>query len=163
MKFIKAVNEKLEEYLMVILTITMTAVIFFQVVMRYVFKNSPAWTEELSRYLFLWAIWIGASYGVKIKGHVRLTILTSKLGERLQDVVNVVVWTIWVLFEIFLVVKGFELVQMFYAAGQVSTAMHIPMWLAYASVPVGCVLMTFRLIQNGIQAIRERRDGKEVD
>ena len=66
-------------------------------------------------------------------------------------------------FQVFLVVKGFELVKMFFGTGQVSTAMHIPMWLAYASVPVGCALMTFRLLQNAWQAVRERRDAKEAE
>ena len=163
MKVLKLIDDKLEEYLMVVLTVAMTALIFIQVVMRYVFHNSPAWTEELSRYLFLWAIWIGASYGVKIKGHVRLTIVTGKLSKGLQDVVGSLVWIIWVLFQVFLVVKGFELVKMFFGTGQVSTAMHIPMWLAYASVPGGGALMTFRLLQNAWQVVRERRDAKEAE
>lgn len=163
MKVLKLIDEKLEECLMVVLTVAMTTLIFIQVIMRYVFQNSPAWTEELSRYLFLWAIWIGASYGVKIKAHVRLTIVTGKLSKGLQDVVNVLVWILWVLFQIFLVVKGFELVRMFFTAGQVSTAMHIPMWLAYASVPVGCTLMTLRLLQNAWQAVRERKNAKEAE
>ena len=100
---------------------------------------------------------------MKIKGHVRLTIVTGKLSKGLQDVVGSLVWIIWVLFQVFLVVKGFELVKMFFGTGQVSTAMHIPMWLAYASVPVGCALMTFRLLQNAWQVVRERRDAKEAE
>lgn len=48
MKVLKLIDDKLEEYLMVVLTVAMTALIFIQVVMRYVFHNSPAWTEELS-------------------------------------------------------------------------------------------------------------------
>ena len=163
MKVLKFLDAKLEEYTMTVLTIVMTALIFLQVVMRYIFKDSPAWTEELSRYLFLWAIWIGASYGVKTHSHVRLTILTNKLGKKAQDVVNVIVWFLWTGFIIFLVVKGYELVGKFLTSGQVSTAMHIPMWIAYASVPVGCTLMTFRLLQNAYLAIRDYKKGKEAE
>ncbi len=106
MKVLKFLDAKLEEYLMTVLTIVMTALIFLQVVMRYIFKDSPAWTEELSRYLFLWAIWIGASYGVKTQSHVRLTVLTSRLSKKVQDVINVVVWFLWLAFTIFLVTKA---------------------------------------------------------
>lgn len=163
MKVLKFLDAKLEEYLMTVLTIVMTALIFLQVVMRYIFKDSPAWTEELSRYLFLWAIWIGASYGVKTRSHVRLTVLTSRFSKKVQDGINVVVWFLWLAFTIFLVTKGFELVSIFLASGQTSTAMHIPMWIAYASVPVGCTLMTFRLLQNAYFAIRNYKKEKEAD
>ena len=163
MKVLKFLDAKLEEYLMTVLTIVMTALIFLQVVMRYIFKDSPAWTEELSRYLFLWAIWIGASYGVKTQSHVRLTVLTSRLSKKVQDVINVVVWFLWLAFTIFLVTKGFELVSIFLASGQTSTAMHIPMWIAYASVPVCGTLMAFRLLQNAYFAIRNYKKEKEAD
>ena len=85
MKVIKFLDDKLEEYLMVFLVAVMTVLIFVQVVMRYVFSNSLAWTEELSRYLFLWSIWLGASYGVKTKTHVKLTVLTEKLNSLIFD------------------------------------------------------------------------------
>ena len=166
MKLLRLLDDKFEEYIMVALTILMTALITLQVVMRYVFNNSLAWTEELSRYVFLWAIWIGASYGVKIKTHVRLTILTSRFGPRGQEVVGVFAYIVWLLFEIFLVVEGFVLVGNIYSSGQTSTALHLPMWIAYASVPVGCLLMTFRLLQNGYYTLRDRKknqDKKEAD
>ena len=50
-----------------------------------------------------------------------------------------------------------------FASGQTSTAMHIPMWIAYASVPVGCTLMAFRLLQNAYFAIRNYKKEKEAD
>ena len=163
MKILGLFVDKLEEYSMTVLTIIMTVLIFMQVVMRYIFKDSPAWTEELSRYIFLWAIWIGASYGVKTHSHVRLTILTSRLNKKVQSAVNVVVWFLWLGFIIFLVFKGFELVGTFLSSGQTSTAMHIPMWIAYASVPVGCTLMVFRLLQNAYYALKKFKNEKEVN
>ena len=161
MRVLKLLDDKLEEYIMVVLTILMTALIVLQVIMRYIFNNSLAWTEELSRYVFLWAIWIGASYGVKIRTHVRLTILTSKFGPRGQEIVGVFAYVVWLLFEIFLVVEGYILVASVRETGQTSTALHLPMWIAYASVPVGCTLMTIRLIQNGYYTLRDRKKAKE--
>ena len=42
MKVLKLIDDKLEEYLMVVLTVAMTALIFIQVVMRYVFHKNHA-------------------------------------------------------------------------------------------------------------------------
>lgn len=163
MKVIKFLDDKLEEYLMVFLVAVMTVLIFVQVVMRYVFSNSLAWTEELSRYLFLWSIWLGASYGVKTKTHVKLTVLTEKLSSKVQAVLGVITYIIWFLFVIFLVVKGYELVAQIYTSGQTSIALHLPMWIAYASVPVGCTLMTIRMLQVGYQVLKERKNRKETE
>lgn len=162
MKLLKLLDEKLEEYIMVVMVVVMTTLIMVQVIMRYVFNNSLAWTEELARYLFLWSIWLGASYGVKTKGHVRLTVLTSRLSETAQNIIGVIVYFIWLLFVIFLVVKGYELVGKLIVSGQTSTALHLPMWIAYASVPVGCTLMTIRMIQLGIETVKNRKAGKEA-
>ena len=162
MKLLKLLDEKLEEYIMVIMVVVMTTLIMVQVIMRYVFNNSLAWTEEMARYLFLWSIWLGASYGVKTKGHVRLTVLTSRLSEKAQNIIGVIVYFIWLLFVIFLVVKGYELVGKLIVSGQTSTALHLPMWIAYASVPVGCTLMTIRMIQLGIETVKNRKAGKEA-
>lgn len=162
MKLLKLLDEKLEEYIMVVMVVVMTTLIMVQVIMRYVFNNSLAWTEEMARYLFLWSIWLGASYGVKTKGHVRLTVLTSRLSEKAQNIIGVIVYFIWLLFVIFLVVKGYELVGKLIVSGQTSTALHLPMWIAYASVPVGCTLMTIRMIQLGIETVKNRKAGKEA-
>lgn len=162
MKILKILDEKLEEYLMVAMVMLMTALIFIQVIMRYIFGNSLAWSEELSRYLFLWSIWLGASYGIKTQGHIRLTVLTSRLSPRIQDIVGVIVYIIWFLFVLFLVVKGYELVAKIYVSGQTSIALRLPMWIAYASVPVGCTLMSFRMLQNEYQVFKNRKGKKEV-
>lgn len=163
MKFLKLLDEKLEEYIMVVMVVVMTALIFIQVVMRYIFQNSLAWTEELARYLFLWSIWLGASYGIRTKGHIRLTVLTAKFNQKVQAVIEVVVNIIWFLFVVFLIVKGYELVAKIYSSGQISTALHLPMWIAYASVPVGCTLMAFRMLQSGYKAIKGKKEKKEAE
>ena len=161
-KLLKVLDDHAEDVLAVILMSAATLIIVFQVIMRYVFNNSLAWTEEMARYLFLWSIWLGASYGVKTKGHVRLTVLTSRLSEKAQNIIGVIVYFIWLLFVIFLVVKGYELVGKLIVSGQTSTALHLPMWIAYASVPVGCTLMTIRMIQLGIETVKNRKAGKEA-
>ncbi len=152
MKILKLLDEKFEEYIMVFLIALMTTLIFVQVVSRYVFNNSLAWTEELSRYIFLWVTWLGASYGVKINGHIRLTVLTAKMNKTMQKIVGIIVYIAWFLFMVFLVTKGFELVMKTFNSGTKSIAIHMPMWIPYASVPVGCALMLVRMIQN-IKAI----------
>ena len=43
--------EKIQIVLLTVSVPAMVLIMFYQVIMRYVFANSPAWSEELVRYL----------------------------------------------------------------------------------------------------------------
>ena len=43
--------EKIQRVILTVSVPAMVLIMFYQVVMRYVFHNSPAWSEELVRYL----------------------------------------------------------------------------------------------------------------
>ena len=60
-KVLVTIWNKIEEYFLVYSLILMVALVFIQVIMRYIFNNSLSWSEELVRYIFIWQIWLGAS------------------------------------------------------------------------------------------------------
>jgi len=162
MKVLKYIDNKFEEILLLVLLIAMVVLIFLQVIMRYVFSNSLSWSEELARYMFLWLIWVGASYATKTKSHIAIDAVKSRLPKIPQQILTVLVFVIWLGFALFLCIEGFELTEKIFGMGQKSTALQLPMGFAYASVPVGSGLMVIRLIQNGYLALRDRKK-KEVD
>ena len=55
-KFLRALNQHLEEYLIALFLIAITFVMLLQIVMRYVFQHSLSWPEEFSRYCFVYYI-----------------------------------------------------------------------------------------------------------
>lgn len=115
--------------------------------MRYVFDHSLAWSEELARYVFLWQIWLGASFAVKEHRHLRIEAIKNILSPKAQKNFELLTLVIWFGFSLFLAFKGSELTMILLQRGQVSPAMRLPMAYAYASVPVGCGLMAIRLIE----------------
>jgi TRAP-type C4-dicarboxylate transport system permease small subunit len=160
MKIVKWIDEKLEEVFLIAILAAMVVLIFTQIVMRYVFSNSLTWSEELARYMFLWIIWVGASYATKKKSHIAIAALTSRLPKMAQNLLAILVYLIWLGFCLFLVIKGGELTDKIFTMQQESAALRIPMGFAYASVPVGSGLMMIRLLQNGYQTLRNKN--KEV-
>src|SRR3954470_1170272 len=73
----------------------MLAAITYQVVMRYVFGNTPSWSEELAVLLFSWTVLGSLALGVHEGWHVRLTLLPDLLPaaarawtERLTELVT---------------------------------------------------------------------------
>ena len=63
---------RIEEILLVFSLVLMVALIFGQVIGRYVFSSAPSWTEEMARYIHIFQVWIGASYAVKLRQHIRV-------------------------------------------------------------------------------------------
>lgn len=142
----KKLWDNFEEYILVSSLVFTVSLIFLQVIMRYVFRHSLSWSEELARYVFLWQIWLGASLAVKKRRHLRIEAVKDLLPKDKQKYLELLTLLIWFGFSLFLAFKGSQLTKMLFMRGQVSPAMQIPMAYAYASVPVGSALMAIRLI-----------------
>lgn len=152
----KKIWNHFEEYVLVVSLVFTVVLIFLQVIMRYVFRNSLSWSEELARYVFLWQIWLGASYAVKEHRHLKIEAFINLLPKALRKYLELIMLLVWFAFSMFLAYKGSELTLMLIKRGQVSPAMRIPMAYAYASVPVGCILMALRLIGEIIEFVKSQ-------
>ncbi|WP_423233015.1 TRAP transporter small permease [Aminirod propionatiphilus] len=135
-----------EEYLLVGSMAFNVLLVFFQVVMRYVFHNSLSWSEELARYIFLWQTWLGASYAVRQRRHLRVEMVADRFRGRNRVRFELFVLVVWFAFSLFLAYQGSRMTLFLVRTGQLSAAMRIPISWAYASVPVGCAMMALRLV-----------------
>ena len=75
-------KKNFEYYLIVFLFTILIVVCFLQVLFRFVFNLPLAWTEELSRYVFIILIYCGASAAVLDNAHVRVELIDNVLSER---------------------------------------------------------------------------------
>lgn len=96
--------DKLEEYVLCASLLLTTLIIFVQVIMRSVFNSSLTWSEELTRYIFIWQIWMGVSIAQKDKAHIKVEILKSFVkNQKVIAVVDVIATILLIAFNIFLV------------------------------------------------------------
>ena len=144
--------DKLEEYVLCASLVLTTLIIFVQVIMRSVFNSSLTWSEELTRYIFIWQIWMGVSIAQKDKAHIKVDVIATIL---------------LIAFNIFLVTSGIDLVQQMITRGNVSSAMRMPMWIVYIVLPLASGIFTLRLIGQVVEDIKAlfghgSDDNKEV-
>lgn len=139
--------DKLEEYVLCASLVFTTLVVFAQVIMRSIFNSSLTWSEELTRYIFIWQIWLGVSIAQRDKAHIKVELLNTFVkNEKVRAVVDIFATLILIAFNIFLVAKGSELVQQMIQRGNVSGAMRLPMYYVYAALPVSSFILTLRLL-----------------
>ena len=64
------------------LMVAIVAIIFTQVVTRYLLHVSLSWSEEFARYLLIWLAMLSAAYGFKIKAHFALVFVVNRFPGR---------------------------------------------------------------------------------
>lgn len=148
----------LEEMILVPSFMFTTALIFVQVIMRKVFNNSLSWSEELTRYIYIWQTWLGVAYAVQTGSHLRITMIRDKLPEKGKQILEILVRIIWVGFAIFVAYQGVQAIKTVMSFGQKSSALRVPMQYCYLSIPVGMILMSVRLIEKTIRELFGKKD-----
>lgn len=94
---------RLFETLLVILLALMVILVFGNVVLRYALNSGIAVSEEISRWLFVWMVFLGAVVALKDHGHLGTDMLTSRLplaGKKVLAVVAhvMMLYATWLLF-----------------------------------------------------------------
>jgi TRAP-type C4-dicarboxylate transport system permease small subunit len=150
----EALKQPLELSLCVIL-IAIVLVTFTQVLFRYIFHLSLAWSEELARYLFLWLASLAAAYAFKTKSHFALRFLVDRLGKKLQNLIETLVVFIVSGFLVIFIWKSVEYTVSM--AKQVSPSIQMSMAVPYSSVVVGGILMLYYVLSNWWSDIHNKK------
>ena len=153
MKVLKFLDENLEKMLCVVFLALMSIIIVLQVFFRYVLNNSLSWSEELARYLFIWMIYIGISYGVKLDKRICVDAVYTFMPKGIKRGYAIVAYILFLIFAVAIIYYGILVVGMQITSGQVSPAMGLPMQYVYAAPVVGMVLTVIRLIQKIYYAV----------
>lgn len=161
MGILHKLNDNLERWILIVTLALMAIFIVVQVFMRYVMQASLTWSEEFVRWTFVWFIWVGISYGFKVRRHVSIPMVVDRFPPRARQAVTLGADVIMAAFFLFL---------FFYGMGQVLSPMIIKrtaitlywpftetrvssLW-QYASMPAGAILSAFRLLQNSAADFR---------
>lgn len=154
----------LEERLLVASLVFNTLLIFTQIIMQGVFNSSLSWSEELSRYIFIWQIWLGADLAYAYHEHIRVEMIFHWLpGPKSCRILDILVDGLWLAFNIFLTGKGFHLCQSMASRHTLSSGMRLPLTYVYAALPVASLFLSLRLVYSLYTKIRGRsQESREV-
>lgn len=139
---------KLTIYVVIVLTAIMVVTVLLGVFFRYVIHNSLSWSEELARYLMIWAALLSINVGIKYKEHVGIQIALRKLPMKIARIINVFVNIIILFFLGVLSYKG--MLVTVNATPQLSLGLGISMFWPLLSIPVAGILA---IIQQLLQII----------
>ncbi len=145
-------RQKIDTFIASLLTLIMGLMVInvlWQVFTRFVMSNPSSFTDELARYLMIWVGVLGAAYISGKNMHVAIDVLSNKLTEKKQRNLSLIVHGIVILFSLLvLVIGGFRLVYITAVLNQNSPALHIPLAVVYAVIPISGLLIIYYKIND---------------
>jgi len=139
------------------------AIIFFitwQVVYRYFITpfidraGAAVWTEEISRYIFIWISYIAVGVAIRKRSSIRIDFVYQMLPARLQRISWIFVELIFLALTFTIAYYGWGQIERLQRFPQHTAAMRIPFLIPYLILPLGFGLMSLRLLQSMIKQIR---------
>lgn len=101
---LERIIEKILNGFIIIAFSAMCFLVFLNVVLRYVFDTGLPASEEISRYLFVYIVFLGAILVAKDRLHFKVDLLVKVLPNKVQTLFNIVatllvIGTLWLFFE----------------------------------------------------------------
>ena len=138
----------------------MVVIVSAQVWYRFILNNPLSWSEEASRYLFVWISFMGAAAGVRYQVHLGIDLMEKILPAGSYRIAVIIVNLIIQIFLLVIIYWGFKILGIIQF--QESPSMHISMRYPYMAVPVGSVFMLINSMRITVATIQNRTMDREV-
>jgi TRAP-type transport system small permease protein len=137
-RFRNFLNSVVDGFVILLIT-SMVVVVFAQVFFRYVVMSSPPWTEEFSRFNFIWLTFMGAVAVFRRKAHLVIDTLVGVLPKKVAQSLNLPILVLISIALLILIYQGIILCR----SGWLTRAstMDLPLTFIYLAIPLSALLM----------------------
>ena len=147
----------IEEWTLFLTVIIALLALFANVVLRYGFNYSLAWSEELIRIVIIYTTLIGCSTAVKDQSMIKIDALVQ-LAPSLKQALRWLSNTVTLIFSGMMVYYGWQMAELQMRTFQKTIIMQIPLVYLYAILPMMGLMMFIRTIQ---VVYRDMKKGSE--
>jgi TRAP-type C4-dicarboxylate transport system permease small subunit len=134
----------INERVCALLVAVMVLIIWYGVLTRYFIGAGGIWTEELSRYVMIWAALMAVPVGAYRREHIGLDLVFQFMPVPAQKALRMGLDLLGVAFFLFLTFYGVGMTKS--GAQQYANIFGMTMWVPFASVPVSSALTCFQIV-----------------
>ena len=143
-----------------IAVLTITLLISFDVLMRYFLDQPQLFVDELTSFLLVGVIFWGTAPTFLRGGHIRVDLLTNRLGSKARRVMRLVSLSIGICFLGIVTYETLVSAVVAYGLGRVSAVMLYPLWVAMVFIPLGLALMVLFMALSLVREWKEKEGGE---
>ncbi len=131
----------------IVFMIFLIAVTVLQVFGRIAGIHVP-WTIEFSRYLLIFITYLGLSEATKNQEHIGTEFLQAFASDRVKDCLWFVIQIIFLVFSIYMVFSGIDMVAMHHQSNQMTVSLPYNFRISYISIilPIGFALTSLHIM-----------------
>lgn len=148
MKQFLIILDNLDKYVAVGTLLSTVLLLGIQVFSRYIFNFSIAWTEEISRFTFVWAVYMGVSMAARNNEHIRVVAhLNLLFPKSVSNKIVLIGDIITLVFSITLTVFGVQVLFSMIEFPFIAPVTGISMVWIYTIIPVAFLSLSIRTLQ----------------
>ncbi len=148
---------RLEEGTLAVGLLALAVLSFCDVVGRYLFNHSLVWLDELSRFLLVSLVFLGASLGVRRGAHFSMDFLAQRVPARAAVAMRLLGDALGAVLMIAVAYFAWRHALKLLGFGVISPALRVPMFYAYLPVAFFSLAMGLRLLAEARRHARELR------
>lgn len=135
-----------QDYLSLGFFAIMCILMFLQLASRYIFQRPLLFTEEFSRFCYVWIAFLGLAIGHRRdrNDHIRVELFTSFMPAAVKRAADIVISVISIGILVYLTYWGIEYVE--FNEYSVAASVNFSLMYVYAALPVGCALGVVNIV-----------------
>lgn len=141
--FYRILNKSIRVLTILCLSV-LTILVPIEVFLRYLFGKSLYITEEFTRYLMVWVVFLASSLAIREDSHISIGIFVNRFRGRTRSWINLLAQILLVTFLIFLIIEG--VIALSFQMDQIIPSLGLPIFWFYLAIPVGSFLMILNLL-----------------
>lgn len=148
----------IEENALSIGIIGMMVVLILNFLGRYLFGIGVAWTEEIGKLCMVLVTYMGLSYVTRLARHINMTILTERMHQKYQRILQILLNLTSGAFFCYLFCSAIRYAFIVKGTGRVTTTLRMPVYVFICMMAVGFLFTAARFLQIGILNILNPND-----
>lgn len=119
---------------------------------RYILSQPLHFGEELSVFLFMWIVMLGAIVAEKDNRHLTISVIVDALPARVGQIIDVVLSVVSIAVLLYAAKIGLDLAMS--STSRITQILRIPYFWIYIAFPIGCVGVCIFMAHRTIGTVR---------
>lgn len=156
---IRKLIDKFEEGFLCLLLVSMTLLVFAEVVARFGFNSGIHWAQEVTLLLSAWFVLFGASYGVKVGAHIGVDVFVKMLPKHIHRGFTLLAVLLALFYCGLFLYGSWIYVGKMKMIGVELQDLPVPRWIPMSVLIIGFVTLIIRFLELGWAVLTHKTDG----
>jgi len=145
-----------------VITFSLAAIVFYNVILRYIFKKPTFWSTEATSIMLVMLTFLAAAELAKQRAHIKFTLFIDNLSSRKHYLTEIISSIFGLIFCVILTWQGSKATYMVYTKHMyMPSLLATPLFIPYLFLPLGAITLFLQFLIKIIDNIQHLKRGGE--